>query len=75
MRFRGVIGRVREEFGLYANSRPVRTILLGRYDDIDLALVRENLEELYLAWKHYLTIGDDPQAVAISSGVNTKAKV
>lgn len=72
--FRSVNVRLREEFGLYANLRPVRTILPGRYDDIDLVLVRENIEGLYLAWEHYLAIGDDPQAVAISSGVNTKAE-
>lgn len=72
--FRSVNVRLREEFGLYANLRPARTILPGRYDDIDLVLVRENIEGLYLAWEHYLAIGDDPQAVAISSGVNTKAE-
>jgi len=36
-------------------------------------LVRENIEGLYVAWEHYLAIGDDPHAVAISSGVNTRA--
>ena len=73
--FRSVNVRLREEFGLYANLRPVRTLLPGgRYEDIDLVLVRENLEGLYLAWEHYLAIGDDPRAVAISSGVNTRAE-
>jgi isocitrate dehydrogenase (NAD+) len=67
--------RLREEFGLYANLRPARTLVPGgRYEDIDIVLVRENLEGLYVAWEHYLTIGDDPQAVAISSGVNTRAE-
>ena len=37
--------RLREEFELYANVRPARTFLLGgRYENIDLVLVRENLE-------------------------------
>src|SRR3954471_6241009 len=72
--FRSINVRLREEFGLYANVRPARTIVPGgRYEDIDLVLVRENLEGLYVAFEHYIPIGDDPHAVAISSGVNTKA--
>src|SRR4051794_8552881 len=44
----------------------------GRFEDMDLVLVRENLEGLYVAFEHYIPVGDDPHAVAISSGVNTK---
>jgi isocitrate dehydrogenase (NAD+) len=72
--FRSVNVRLREAFSLYANLRPVRTLIPGgRYEDIDIVLVRENIEGLYIAWEHYLAIGDDPHAVAISSGVNTRA--
>jgi isocitrate dehydrogenase (NAD+) len=72
--FRSVNVRLREEFGLFANVRPVRTLVPGgRFDNIDLVLIRENVEGLYLAWEHYLRVGDDPQAVAISSGVNTRS--
>jgi isocitrate dehydrogenase (NAD+) len=70
--FRSVNVRLRELFGLYANVRPVRTLVPGRYDDIDLVLIRENLEGLYVAFEHYIPIGDDPRAVAISSGINTR---
>src|ERR1700693_4478172 len=64
--------RLREEFQLYANVRRARTLLRGgRYEDIDVVLVRENLEELYVGFEHYIPIGDDPHAVAIGSGVNT----
>ena len=53
--FRSVNVRLREEFGLYANVRPVRTIIPGqRYDNIDLVLIRENLEGLYIAFEHYI---------------------
>jgi isocitrate dehydrogenase (NAD+) len=45
----------------------------GRYEDIDLVLVRENMEGLYVGFEHYIPIGDDPHAVAIGSGVNTRA--
>lgn len=72
--FRSVNVRLREEFHLYANLRPVRTMVPGgRYEDIDLVLIRENLEGLYVAFEHYIEVGDDPHAVAISSGVNTRA--
>ena len=71
--FRSINVRLREAFKLYANVRPARTLLAGRYDKIDLVLVRENLEGLYVAFEHFIPIDDDPQAVAISSGVNTRA--
>ena len=71
--FRSVNVRLREAFVLYANLRPVRTMVPGgRYEDIDIVLVRENIEGLYVAWEHFLEIDGDPHAVAISSGVNTR---
>jgi len=72
--FRSVNVRLREEFKLYANVRPARTLIPGgRFDDIDLVLVRENLEGLYVGFEHYIPIDGDPHAVAVSSGVNTRA--
>jgi isocitrate dehydrogenase (NAD+) len=72
--FRSVNVRLREAFQLYANLRPARTVVPGgRYDNIDLVLVRENLEGLYVGFEHYIPIDGDPHAVAISSGVNTRA--
>jgi len=72
--FRSVNVRLREAFQLYANLRPARTVVPGgRYENIDLVLVRENLEGLYVAFEHYIPIDGDPHAVAISSGVNTRA--
>jgi isocitrate dehydrogenase (NAD+) len=66
--------RLREAFHLYANIRPARTLMPGgRYENIDLVLVRENTEGLYVGFEHYIPIGDDPHAVAIGSGVNTRA--
>ena len=74
--FRSVNVRLREEFGLYANVRPGRTMVPGgRYEDIDIVLVRENLEGLYVGFEHYIAVGGDPHAVAISSGVNTRAGI
>jgi isocitrate dehydrogenase (NAD+) len=72
--FRSVNVRLREEFKLYANVRPARTLIPGgRYDDIDIVLVRENLEGLYVGFEHYIPMDGDPHAAAISSGVNTRA--
>ncbi|HYC37878.1 MAG TPA: isocitrate/isopropylmalate family dehydrogenase [Usitatibacter sp.] len=71
--FRSSNVRLREEFELYANLRPARTLVPGRYEKIDLVLIRENLEGLYVGFEHYVPIGDDPHAVAIASGVNTRA--
>jgi isocitrate dehydrogenase (NAD+) len=66
--------RLREAFNLYANIRPARTLIAGgRYENIDIVLVRENTEGLYVGFEHYIPIGDDPHAVAIGSGINTRA--
>jgi len=65
--------RLREAFKLYANLRPARTIIPGgRFDNIDLVVVRENLEGLYIGHEHYIQIDDDPHAVAMATGVNTR---
>jgi isocitrate dehydrogenase (NAD+) len=65
--------RLREEFQLYANLRPAHTIIPGgRYDNIDLVVVRENLEGLYIGHENYIRIDDDPHAVAMATGINTR---
>jgi len=72
--YRSVNVRLREEFKLYANLRPARTLIAGgRYEDIDIVLVRENLEGFYIGFEHYIPIDGDPRAAAISSGINTRA--
>ena len=51
--------RLREAFNLYANIRPARTLIPGgRYENIDLVLVRENTEGLYVGFEHYIPIGE-----------------
>ncbi|MDI6745740.1 MAG: isocitrate/isopropylmalate family dehydrogenase, partial [Rhodocyclaceae bacterium] len=65
--------RLREEFKLYANLRPGKTIVPGgRYDNIDLVLVRENNEGLYMGYEHFIPIDGDPHAIGMSTGVNTR---
>ena len=66
--------RLREEFKLYANVRPARTLIPGgRFEGVDLIVVRENLEGLYIGHEHYVQIDDDPHAVAMATGINTRA--
>jgi len=65
--------RLREAFKLYANLRPARTVIPGgRFDKIDLVVVRENLEGLYIGHEHFIPIDDDPHAVAMATGINTR---
>jgi len=48
--FRSVNVALRKELDLFANVRPVRTLagLKSRYDNVDIIVVRENTEDLYV---------------------------
>ena len=71
--FRSVNVAIRKTFDLYANVRPVRTILPGgRYDDIDLVLIRENTEGLYVGVEHFIGMDRDPKAAAESVMIITR---
>src|SRR5688572_3141789 len=71
--FRSVNVALRKEFDLYANVRPAKTILEGgRYDGIDLVLIRENTEGLYVGVEHYIGVGQDPKAAAESVMIITR---
>ena len=71
--FRSVNVAIRKEFDLYANVRPTRTLVPGgRYEDIDLVLIRENTEGLYVGVEHYVGIGNDPRAAAESVMIVTR---
>jgi len=72
--FKSVNVELRREFELFANLRPATTLIPGgRYDNIDITLVRENLDGFYAAFEHYMPVGDDHKAVAFSAGFNTRA--
>ncbi|MGN2392319.1 isocitrate/isopropylmalate dehydrogenase family protein [Pelomicrobium sp. G1] len=71
--YRSVNVQLRKEFQLYANVRPARTLLPGgRYEGVDIVLVRENTEGFYVGFEHYIPMGDDPRAAAVSSGIITR---
>jgi isocitrate dehydrogenase (NAD+) len=64
---------LRMEFDLYANVRPTKTIVPGgRYEGVDLGIVRENTEGLYVGLDHTFRVGDDPKAVAQAMSVMTR---
>jgi isocitrate dehydrogenase (NAD+) len=54
--YRSVNVALRQEFDLYANLRPARTYagLPGRYDKVDLFVVRENTQGEYSGIEHYI---------------------
>ena len=70
---RSVNVALRKEFDLYANVRPIRSIIPFRsYDNIDLVLIRENTQGLYAGVEHFVEIGGDPKAVAESVAIVTR---
>jgi isocitrate dehydrogenase (NAD+) len=71
--FRSVNVALRKEFQLYANVRPAKDFIPGgRYDDVDIVLVRENLEGLYIGLEKWVAVGDDPHGRAESVAVVTR---
>ena len=71
--FRSINVEIRKTFDLYANVRPVRTIVPGgRYENIDLVLIRENTEGLYVGVEHYIGVEGDPHAAAESVMIVTR---
>ena len=72
--FRSVNVALRKTFDLYANVRPAKSIVGSKrhYDDLDLVLVRENTEGLYIGIEHYVPMGNDPHAAAESVALITR---
>ncbi|MBV9880504.1 MAG: NAD-dependent isocitrate dehydrogenase [Gemmatirosa sp.] len=73
--FRSVNVALRKTFDLYANVRPARSLMPSKrhYDDLDLVLVRENTEGLYIGIEHYVPIAGDPKAAAESTALITRS--
>ena len=77
----GLLLRLRFEFHQYVNLRPIRlypgveTPIKGKGPaDIDLVVVRENNEDLYVGAGGFLRRGT-PEEVAIQTSINTRAGV
>jgi isocitrate dehydrogenase (NAD+) len=72
--FRSVNVALRLRFDLYANVRPAYTIRPGgKFEHVDIVLVRENTEGLYSGVEHYVKIGADDRAAAESVAIVTRA--
>ncbi len=69
--FRSINVALRQKYDLYANVRPAKSWkgAQSRFEDVDIVVVRENTEGLYLGLEHYLTRKKD---VAESLAVITK---
>src|SRR5687768_14414194 len=63
--YRSVNVALRQQFDMYANVRPAKTIpgVPSRYEGVDLVIVRENTEDLYAGVEHYV----DPRRTAAES--------
>ena len=71
--YRSVNVALRQEFDLYANVRPTKTMVPGgRYQNIDLVIIRENTEGLYVGLDHTFKVAGDPRAVAQAMSVMTR---
>ena len=72
--FRSVNVALRKEFELFANVRPAKTMVPGgRFENVNIVLIRENLEGLYVGVEHFVQVGDDPRAVGESLAIVTRA--
>ncbi|MEY4719293.1 MAG: hypothetical protein RL563_1911 [Pseudomonadota bacterium] len=70
--FRSINVELRKKYDLYANVRPAKNWhgVKTRFDDVDIVIVRENTEGLYVGLEHYLTPAKD---IAESLAVVTKS--
>jgi isocitrate dehydrogenase (NAD+) len=67
--YRSINVALRKTFDLYANVRPAHSIVRGgRYENLDLVLIRENTEGLYVGVEHYIKIGEDARAIITRIG-------
>jgi isocitrate dehydrogenase (NAD+) len=73
--YRSATVQMREEFQLFANVRPAQSFVPGYREDVDLVIVRENLQGLYASAEGYIPIGDDPHGVAFATSYNTKEEM
>jgi len=52
--FRSINVTLRQRLDLYAGVRPAKTLMPGRYENIDLVIIRENTEGLYSGVEHFV---------------------
>ncbi len=69
--FRSVNVALRKEFDLYINLRPAKSFagVPSRYENVDLVMFRENIEEFYSGIEHYI---DAQKSAAETIGIITR---
>src|SRR3989442_2288196 len=71
--YRSVNVALRQEYELYANVRTVKSVVPGgRYADVDLVIIRENTEGMYVGFDRTLKVGNAPKALAQAMSVMTR---
>ncbi len=73
--YRSATVQMREEFDMFANVRPAKTLIPGRFENVDIILVRENIQGLYAATETWIAQNGDPHAVAVATAYNTKENI
>ncbi len=65
--FRSVNVTLRQKLDLYANLRPARSIkgVAAAFSDVDLVIVRENTEGMYVGIEHEVIKGEAAEAIRI----------
>ncbi|MGH7673295.1 MAG: isocitrate/isopropylmalate family dehydrogenase, partial [Gemmatimonadales bacterium] len=71
--YRSVNVALRQDFDLYANVRPTKTIVPGgRFENVDLVIIRENTEGLYVGLDHTFKVAGDRRAMAQATSIVTR---
>lgn len=72
--FASPLVRLRNQFKLFANIRPTRTLVpeIGR-GLVDMVIIRENTEGLYAAAECYFPVGGDPRGKAVATASNSRS--
>ena len=71
--YRSVNVALRQEFDLYANLRPTKSIVPGgKFPHVDLVIVRENTEGLYVGLDYTFKIAGDRRALAQAMSIVTR---
>jgi len=63
--FRSVNVSLRQIFNLFANIRPIKTLVPGisHHEDIDIVILRENTEDLYIGKENVIVENEEVEAI------------
>ena len=65
--FRSVNVTLRQEFDLYSNIRPAKSLpnIASHYSNVDIITFRENTQGLYIGKEHWVDEGDHAESIAV----------